>query len=137
MKKQTVDEFKEDLKKQAGGEIKHPERLGDDENFKIEEYDGKQFDHEVEAYENPDNTPPEYNEEFRYVNLGPAKVRELMATEQDPKELKALEITRQYWAMKSKGGIEMGEPYRGEEREAVKVDKMADLQFFAKESHVL
>ena len=136
MKKQSVEEFKEDLKKQAGGEIKSSEHVGNGDDFDIEAYDGGQFDHEVEPYENPDNTPPEYNEEFRAVNLGPAKVRELLKTETDPEEIKALELAQQFWAMKSPGGVEMGEPYRGEEREAIRVEKMSDLPKGKKVTHI-
>ena len=70
----------------------------------------------------------EYNGEFRYVNLGPAKIRARLEVEGDPVEREALEIASQYWGMKSPGRpVEGGDPYRGEKREAIQADSMLAL----------
>lgn len=81
-----------------------------------------------EPQEEPE--PYEYNGEFRYVNLGPAKVRRLLETEKDPRELQALETARRYWAMKSPMEFDpsnMGWVHRGEPRQAIQAESMAQL----------
>lgn len=68
-----------------------------------------------------------YGGEFRYVNLGPQKLRELMAREADPEEKKAMLLALEFWSRKQPGGCEAGEPYRGEPREAVHAKSMLEL----------
>jgi len=71
-----------------------------------------------------------YNGEYRYVNLGPAKIRAMLKEETDPDEVKALRTAMAYWASKAparSGGNEGGEPYRGEPREAIHAESMSDL----------
>jgi hypothetical protein len=72
----------------------------------------------------------EYNGEFRYVNLGPRKIRARLEQEGDPVEREALELALAYWASKAppgSGSTEAGEPYRGDKREAVQADSMLAL----------
>lgn len=70
----------------------------------------------------------QYNGEFRYVNLGPARVRRLLESETDPDERKALMTAREFWSSKSPAReVSAGQPYRGEKREAVYAKSMAAL----------
>jgi len=69
----------------------------------------------------------EYHGEFRFVNLGPQKLRQLLAAA--PKEdLAAIRLALQAWnRMQPASFAEAGEPYRGEKREAVVVKSMREL----------
>jgi len=77
----------------------------------------------------PDDDPvevdQEYNDEFRYVNLGPEAIARRLRTEADPEERKALMLAKAAWARNTR--IEAGEPYRGEKRPDVRAGSMSEL----------
>jgi hypothetical protein len=64
---------------------------------------------------------PEYGNELRYINLGPTRIRNLLATETDPRERAALEHAYKVWQASSPMAFDpdnMGWVDRGETREA-------------------
>ena len=71
----------------------------------------------------------EYEGQFRYVNCGPEKVRQLLATEQDPKEVEALKVAESFWGQK--GGYasdcEAGSMNRGEPRPDIRFGSMREM----------
>lgn len=70
----------------------------------------------------------QYNGEFRYVNLGPARVRRLLESETDADERQALMTALEFWTRKGPAReVSAGQPYRGEKREAVYAESMAAL----------
>lgn len=86
---------------------------------------------EIEGEFVPDSNEPnqpdqEYHGEFRFVNLGPQKLRRLLAKASENRE--ALGLALQAWnRMQPAGGTEAGEPYRGEKREAVVAKSIREL----------
>jgi hypothetical protein len=65
---------------------------------------------------------PVYNGEMRCVNLGPAKVKSLLATETDPAEREALTYAFDFWSRNggyAKNPEDLGWVHRGEPREAI------------------
>ena len=87
---------------------------------------------EIEGTFVPDSQEPnqpdqEYRGEFRFVNLGPQKLRRLLA-ETTVENREALGLALRAWnRMQPTGEIEAGEPYRGEKREAVVVKSIREL----------
>ena len=69
----------------------------------------------------------QYHGEFRYVNLGPSKIRAMLVSEKDPAERTALETALNFWKQKQQSGTVAGPPFRGEKREAVHADSMLAL----------
>ena len=69
----------------------------------------------------------QYHGEFRYVNMGPQKVRAMLETETNQGEIEALELAERFWAIKSPRMSSDGEPYRGEPKEAIQAESMAAL----------
>jgi hypothetical protein len=75
----------------------------------------------------------EYGGEFRYINLGPAKVAKMMesiGSMADPGEREALQVAHRYWGMKkgySAKPEDLGWVHRGEPREAVRAASMREL----------
>ena len=69
----------------------------------------------------------QYHGEFRYVNMGPEKVRAMLESETCQSEIEALELAKRFWAIKSPRMGEGGEPYRGEEPAKLPVQTMAEL----------
>ena len=78
---------------------------------------------QVAAWQNEGQERPVYNGEWRYINLGPAKVRQLLAVETDPEEIAALQTAERYWmANKGYGPDELADwvhPMQEEPREAI------------------
>jgi hypothetical protein len=76
---------------------------------------------QVAAWEDATGVRPEYGDELRYVNCGPTKIRQLLATETDPREREALERAYKAWQGISPMEFDpdnMGWVHRGEPREA-------------------
>ena len=69
----------------------------------------------------------QYHGEFRYVNLGPSKIRAKLASEQDPAERTALQTALNFWKQKQPSGAGAGQPFRGDKREAVHAESMLAL----------
>ena len=132
MKHQSYDEFKDDLKKLAGGEIKSPIRQGEEPEFTIEEYfDGKyrdKFEGETEDYVQEEWTPETYDGHLKYVNCGVQKIRKMLETETDKEEIRLLNIAMEF-CRKMQPGIqaEAGEPYRGEKKSVKRVNNLREL----------
>jgi len=98
---------------------------------------------EIEGEFAPDSQEPnqpdqEYRGEFRFVNLGPQKLRQMLA-KAPANDREAVNLALQAWNRlqpASMGGTEAGEPYRGEKRVAMVaksirelVDKVAPIAF--------
>lgn len=72
--------------------------------------------------------PEEYDGELRYVNCGPQKIASLLETETDPVERAAILAARDWWGRNQPPSIgDAGEPYRGEQREDIRVSSIRDL----------
>jgi len=131
LKQQSFNEFKEDLKKEAGNDINPPVRIEEPPDFTWAEYFNeinKTFEGTTQLeYENKPYQQPEYKQEFKYVNLGPAKIKEQIKIEVNPEEKQKLFIALEFWKLKSPGRIEMGEPYRGEKRNVNRINKLSEL----------
>jgi hypothetical protein len=79
--------------------------------------------------------PVEYHDEFRYVNIGVAKIRELIKSETDPEELKVLNSSlKMLLAIQPISLLGVGEPYRGEPRPNIIVNSLSEC--INKESRV-
>lgn len=81
----------------------------------------------------------EYNGEFRYVNCSPMKLRRLMASEDDPDELVAMEFAMSFH--RSKGntrqpGTEAGYVHRGDPRPDQRVRDIRELTMGPRVKHV-
>lgn len=78
----------------------------------------------------PEGPSAEYHGELRYVNLGPQKLAWLLENGDLPEpERQAVLTARQWWDRRSpalSGGIEMGEPDRGDPREARVISTLAE-----------
>ena len=77
---------------------------------------------QVAAWEDASGVRPEYGDELRYVNCGPTKIRNLLATETDPREREALERAYKAWQGISPMAFDpdsMGWVHQGEPREAI------------------
>jgi hypothetical protein len=87
---------------------------------------------EIEGEFVPENQEPnqpdqEYRGEFRFVNLGPQKLRRLLANA-SIEDREAVALALQAWNRLQPSAIaEAGEPYRGEKREAIVATSMRDL----------
>lgn len=77
--------------------------------------------------EEEEDDPQAYGGEFRYVNMGPTKVRRLLKTEKDPVERKAMEVASQFWGPPMTPPEDMGWVHRGEPREAIVATSMSEL----------
>jgi hypothetical protein len=88
----------------------------------------------VERDNEPALPDQSYNGEFRYVNCSPMKLRRLMAEEQDPVELEAMELAMSFHKSRSSlhqaGSVERGEP-----REDIRAESLKDT-LGERETHV-
>lgn len=87
------------------------------------------FDEQNLPYEESHKDIISYNDEFAYVNLGPTKLKELRAKfdEGEAVDTVALVLAERFMEKRCSSGFSAGlEPYRGEQTEAIKVDKLAD-----------
>lgn len=78
---------------------------------------------QVAAWEDASGVRPEYGDELRYVNCGPTKIRNLLATETDPREREALERAYKAWQGMAPMAFDpdsMGWVHRGEPREDIR-----------------
>lgn len=98
----------------------------------MEEFEGV-YEHDPEHVAAwAEHKPPEYNGEYRYVNAGPHKVRQMLEAETDPKERVALELAQRYWGANggyAGGGTEAAlHPMdHGVARPDIRVGSMAEL----------
>ena len=77
----------------------------------------------VERDNEPALPDQSYNGEFRYVNCSPMKLRRMMADEQDPEELAAMELAMSFHRSRS-SMHEAGSVERGEPRKDIRVDDL-------------
>jgi len=79
-------------------------------------------------FHEPNQPDQEYRGEFRFVNAGPQKLREMIA-KISPADLQAAQLALKAWGKMSSPmfGTEMGEPYRGEPRQAIVAKSMSEL----------
>ena len=87
---------------------------------------------EIEGEFVPENQEPnqpdqEYRGEFRFVNMGPQKLRQMLA-KASTENREAINLALQAWGkLQPTAFAEAGEPYRGEKRVAVVATSMRDL----------
>jgi hypothetical protein len=87
---------------------------------------------EIEGEFAPDTHEPnqpdqEYRGEFRFVNLGPQKLRQIAAHAPQVDQAAVQTALRAWAKMSPNMGIEAGEPYRGEPRQAIVAGSMREL----------
>lgn len=100
-------------------------------------------------FEDEENLPYEeshkdiiaYNGEFSYVNLGPTKLKELRTQyEQDETSVDpvALVLAERFMEKRCSSGFSAGlEPFRGENKELIQVDKLADCIDENRAEHII
>jgi hypothetical protein len=69
----------------------------------------------------------EFNDEaFQYINCGPMKVKELLASEDPTLNREALLIAKRFWDERT-GSFEIGEPFRGEPVKAQHIRQLSEV----------
>ena len=64
---------------------------------------------------------------FKYLNEGPQRIRQMLAETEDPKQKEDLRKALSRWGESEERRFVVGEPYRGEPKEAIQVSSLREL----------